>query len=254
MNRDQKEGRPKEWIERYGVRMYGEPQRDVTREDVEGLKVTTGSLMHVTRHLSGLRPEGRASLEGQVLVDAGESRMVDGELIDAQISSTGSKFNEKLNDPQTVIDFCLRRYSELVAAGDGGVWLKRDSGQVDAGVCLTVTAEQKAELGLSLDESLGSASVVEVADENRAQVRREQRGKGEKHDHIEVNVIDGEAPGTDQLIIVLRQTPGQEYPEFFSAYTGIMTPNLPRPDIQSKEEVAYNKAWWDKRAFIKETP
>ncbi len=81
---------------------------------------------------------------------------------------------------------------------------------------------------------------------------QEQRGKGEAKDRIVVNVIEGlEPPTTDTLVIVLKMQPGSHQPEFYSTYTGINSPKLPRPDEQSPEELAYNREWWGRHAFVK---
>jgi hypothetical protein len=251
-NRGDKEPAPVLWVEREGVRMYGEPGGKVEQKDLETLRVSTGSLLHVTRHLTGMSPEARQRLVGKSHVDGGQERVIDDEFIDAQLASTGSKFNEKITDPQLMIDFCLRRYKEAIEAGDAGEWLKRsETGMVDTGIFIDVTPEQKVELGLGPEDHLGTSSVIEITPEVADKVRREIRGKGEVHDHIEVNVVGGTPPVTDQMVIVLRRHLDSDVPEFFSAYSGILTPNMPRPDRQAGEELAHNKAWWDSHAFVK---
>ncbi len=252
-NRGDKEPAPVPWVEREGVRMYGEPGSKVEQEDLETLRVSTGSLLHVSRHLASMSLEARQRLIGRRHTDGDKELVIDDAFVDAQLASTGSKFNEKITDPQVMIDFCLRRYKEAIEAGNAGKWLKRPkTGMVDTGIFIEVTPEQKAELGLEPEDHIGTASLIQITPEIADRVRREIRGKGEVHDHIEVNVIDGEAPLTDKMVIVLRRHPDSDAPEFFSAYTGIMSPNMPRPDLQDKDELAYNKAWWDRHAFVKE--
>ena len=75
-NKSEREGQPTPWIEREGIRMYGEPGNKVELKDLESLEVTTGSLLHVMRHLTDVSPHAREQLVGRDHVDGGKELVV----------------------------------------------------------------------------------------------------------------------------------------------------------------------------------
>lgn len=67
-----------------------------------------------------------------------------------------------------------------------------------------------------------------------------------------MNVVEGiDIPKTDNLIIEIRKETPDSPPVFYTVYTGILAPRLPRPSKQSSEELRYNQEWWERHAFIK---
>ncbi|MBU1951585.1 hypothetical protein KJ733_01580 [Patescibacteria group bacterium] len=240
------------YIESDGVRIYGERAQIVELSDVELLKIPQEAVLHVTRHLTELSGEVRERLIGTQIDDEGKTVIVDKEFISVQLESAGSKFNDKISDPEILIAVCREMMIEEVNAGQVS-WIENSAtGEMTAKFQAEPGDKYKEMLGLGSEEKLGTTSVVEITPNIQGQVEREPRGKGETKDQIEVNVVRGiPAPKTDNLIIVIKKQSKDSEPYFYTAYTGILAPSLPRPEKQSPDELKYNQEWWEKHAFVR---
>lgn len=233
------------YIENEGIRFFGEQKGSLTETEAEETTTTPDSILHITRHLKSVSPEAKKKLLALDVTD---------DFIEAQLDSAGSKFHEKINDPYKLLEVCQKAVKDKLSGGEEIPWIySKEADEFEAKIKVEVSPEQKQALGLNPDEYAGDVSVIEITPEIENQITKEQRGKGEKKDHIEVNVISGvDLPETDTLIISLKKKRQEDAPEFYTAYTGIIAPDLPRKEEQSEEEFEYNKQWWDQHAFIKE--
>jgi hypothetical protein len=235
-----------------GVRVYGERVGSVTVEELEKLEIHTENIMHLVRHLIGLSDDARSQLVGQELQDGEQSQTVDEAFINAQLESTGSKFNDKLQDPDQIIQLCKDIIIHSVQSGKDVAWVKESGGDFSAKFQVEIPTEMKKQVGLSTDDKLGAASVIPITPEIESKVSKQQRGKGEVKDLVKINVVEGiPTPQTDTLIIEIKKHEENGAPYLYTAYTGMLAPSLPRPETQSAEELAYNQEWWDWHAFIK---
>ena len=235
----------KSYTENEGVRFFGEIKELLSGSEVEKIQTTPASILHVSRHLKKLNPEARKkilSFEG-----------VTDDFITAQLQTVGSKFHEKIDDPYKLLKVCHQALRDKISGAEKIPWLySKEVDEFEAIIKIELSPEQKQSLGLNPNEYAGDVSVIEITPEIENQITKEQRGKGEKKDHIEVNVISGvDLPETDTLIISLKKKNQDSPPELYTAYTGIIAPSLPRKEEQSEEEFSYNKSWWDNHAFIK---
>jgi len=238
-----------QWIEIDGIRFYNETESQVSQSETKQIIVTPASLLHVTRHLTNLSLEARRLL--LAIKTSPDGRVVNEQLINKQLSATGSKFNPKINNPEELLRQCKQIVAKVIESGQVASWLKENDEFLSAHLKISLNPEQKQLLGLNTDEPTGDIRVVPITKELQSKVRQEQRGKGEKSDQIIINVISGIEPlPTDNLIISIKKPTSGNPPEFITAYTGIIVPYLPNLD-QSTKELAYNKDWWSRHAFIK---
>ncbi|MFA6272791.1 MAG: hypothetical protein WC693_06940 [Patescibacteria group bacterium] len=235
-----------------GVRVYGERIGSVTAEELEQLEVSTENVMHIVRHFTGLSDESRGKLVGQELQNGEELQIINETFINAQLESTGSKFNGKLDDPELIVQLCRNLMVQSVQSGRDIAWVKEPGGDFSAKLQVEIPAEMKKQIGINEFEKLGTSSVIPITPGIAGQVKKEQRGRGEIKDLVQINVIEGiPSPKTDTLIIEIKKRDENATPYLYTAYTGTLAPSLPRPEKQSAEELAYNQEWWDRHAFIK---
>ncbi len=245
---------PTPWVDVGGERIYGTRVRDLEPDDLEKLKLTPDALLHVTRHLVTLFPEARAQLLGLQRTDEnGATHPIDDGFVAAQLAAAGSKFHPSVQDPEKVIAWAMEQFAQALREGKKLPWVESlATGERSVSMTVTATADDKRFLGIPPGESMGNGSVIPVTPELAPRVVQEQRGKGEAKDRIVVNVITGmDAPPTDQTILVLKQVKATGQYEFYTAYTGVNSPKLPRPGEQQPDELAYNQAWWDRHTFVK---
>ena len=235
----------KSYTENEGVRFFGEIKEWLSKLEAKQIEATPASVLHIIRHLKSLSPEAKNKL---LALD------VDEDFINAQLESIGSKFHKKINDPYQLLEVCQEVIQEKVNNGAEIPWIySKEAGEFEAKIKIEFSTEQKQALGLDPDEYTGDISVVRITPEIENQVTKEQRGQGEEKDHIEINVISGiKPPETDTLIISLKKKGSEDLPQFYTVYTGILSPSLPRAEEQSEEEFKYNKSWWSSYAFIKQ--
>lgn len=250
---EEEKNQPTPWFEQDGERIYGEAIREVEPGDLDNFVITPESLLHIIRHLVGLSADMRTKLVGVEIQNGDEVMTVDDAFLNAQLSTTGSKFDAKLQDPEDMIKHAKEWVLDQLKNGKQVKWFKGwQKGQQIAKFFLALSAEQKAELGLDSEEKLGTSGVIPISSEIADQVKREMRGEGEESDRIIVNVIDGiPTPRTDSLMVWLKRKDGSDEVEFYTMYTGIMTPALPRKGEQPDDEFEYNKEWWGKHVFVK---
>ena len=240
------------YMENDGIRIYGEKVRDVELSDIESMIVPQEAILHVTRHLNELTSDARLKLVGKQIEDEGTTIMIDEEFINKQLESAGSKFNNKISDPEIIIAICRDMIFEAIDSNNIA-WMKNSqTGEMTARFQIEMEDKHKEMLGLNSEEMLGTASVIGITSEIQGQVERELRGKGEVKDQIEINVIRNiPVPETDNLIVVIKKEDELSEPYFYTTYTGVLAPSLPRPEEQSSDELEYNRDWWDGHAFIK---
>ncbi len=235
------------------IRAYGEPAGVLDTEEVSKIQKTNEGILHVTRHLTHLSDKARSKLVGMEIAEGGTTVTTDDKFVDEQLKSKGSKFNKKITDPDLLMDTCIHVLEEKIRKGEEIAWIASPAGPLRARIQVDVSADLKEVFGLEASELLGTASVTEITPDIASQIKKEQRGQGEQRDRIEINVLEAdEAPQTDNLIIELQKETPDSPPIFYTAYTGILAPQLPRAEQQSPEELAYNQEWWDRHTFIKE--
>jgi hypothetical protein len=241
------------WVDVGGERIYGTHVRDLEPKDLEHVEITPDALLHVTRHLVSLSPDARTHLVQLKRTDTAGTHAIDDGFLDAQLAAAGSKFHGTLQDPRAVIDWGLGRFAQALREGCTLPWVESlTTGERSVALVITATEDDKRTLGIPPGEAMGNGSVIPVTPELAPRVVKEQRGKGEAIDRIVVNVITGmDAPTTDQTIIVLKQVKGSDVVEFYTAFTGVSSPKLPRADEQLPDELAYNQAWWNRHTFVK---
>jgi hypothetical protein len=241
------------YVEMAGIRFFGEQSDPVKPEEVDNLKITDGNRLHISRHLNSLSPEARTTLLTLKTRQGGIEKAVDDDFLNAQLKTKGSKFNEKITNPEIVMEVCREIIKKQISQGSEIVWIKYPNNDAYfTDIEVIVDEEIKRKLGLNKDDSLGTAPVVEITPEIAGLVKKELRGQGEQKDQIEVNVIEGMAqPETDKLIIEIKKN-GQTGQTFFgTAYPGIIAPGFSNPEKQSPDEAEYKREWWGKHAFIK---
>ncbi len=240
------------FFEKDGIRYYAKIEGEVESSEIEKLGIPITTLLHISRHLRSLSSEARQALLGRA-IDEGETSMVTDEFLDAELQSTGSKFSKKIQDPQQVAALCKELLLQKAERSEL-YWMKNSAtGEKVAVTDAVVTNDQKQSLGLETDDHLGDSNVVEVTSELKDRVQQEQRGRGDERDRVVVNIITGvEIPLTDRLCIVVTQSAKSSTPILHTAFTGFPAPSLPREEEQGAEEYEYNKAWWDRHAFVKE--
>ncbi|MFA6392217.1 MAG: hypothetical protein WCW66_05760 [Patescibacteria group bacterium] len=234
------------------VRVYGEHSGSLRVEELKQLEIKIENIMHIVRHFTGLSVESRSKLVGQELQNGEQRQIIDDTFVNAQLESTGSKFNDKLQDPDQIIQLCKDLIIHSVQSGKDVAWVKETGGDFSAKLQVDVSAEMKKQIGLSVDDKLGTASVIPITPEIEEKVSKQQRGKGEAKDLVQINVIENiPTPQTDTLIIEIKKREENSAPYLYTAYTGTLAPSLPRPETQSAEELEYNQTWWNRHAFIK---
>lgn len=235
------------------MRTFGEKIRNVEQKDIESIETPTESILHVARHLKRLSSEIKEKLIGKKTSDGEKEIIIDESYLERQLKSTGSKFNEKLGNPEALIGFAKNILREKVEKSEEIPWFNNaKTGEKRSDLEIKITDDQKKILGLDPEDKLGTLSVIEITPEIEDKIKKEQRGKGELKDQIIVNTIENiTPPETDNLIISIKTPPRQEKPVFYTMYTGILAPSLPRKEEQIEEEFEYNKKWWDKHAFVK---
>ncbi|MFA5076495.1 MAG: hypothetical protein WC480_03720 [Patescibacteria group bacterium] len=243
---------PFPYVEQNGVRFYGETAGNVEQRDINNLRLPTESTLHVARHLTNISPEAKAKLLGQTINDEGNEIVVDEKFITAQLEAAGSKFHPKINDPEALSLFCQEKLVEALENNQTIIWIKNQTtDEARANIQITVTAADKTRFGLAPEESFGTSSVIKITPDVANKVTQKMRGQGEAKDQVTINTIgDISAPQTNDLVITIIRKSGQT-PEFYTAYTGIIAPHLPRAETQSPEELQYNKDWWSQYAFVK---
>ncbi len=241
------------WVDVGGERIYGKRIRDLEPSDLEQVEITPDALLHVTRHLVSLSSEARTHLLQLERTDETGAQAIDEGFVDAQLAAAGSKFHTAVQDPQAVIAWGLDRFARALRESRTLPWVESlTTGERSVALIITANEEDKRVLGIPPEEAMGNGSVIPITPDLAPRVVKEQRGKGEAKDRIVVNVVTGmEAPPTDQTIIVLKQVKGSDKVEFYTAYTGVSSPKLPRADEQLPDEFAYNQAWWDRHTFVK---
>ncbi|MFA6132329.1 MAG: hypothetical protein WC702_04725 [Patescibacteria group bacterium] len=244
--------RPEDYFEQDGIRQYGEKVGVFEQADLESIKITTESLIHIARHLVSLSREAQSRLIGQDFLDGSEHRTIDDDFLASQLATAGSKFNPTINNPEKIVSFCLEKIKTILATGQIPFWIKDPiTGNMSVDFRVVVTPEDKDNFGIPVAEKLGTASLVKITPEIADRVSEEWRGAGQAVDRIKVNVVSGvEVPMTDNLIITVKKRPDRP-PVLYTAFTGIATALPPRPSEQSAEALEYNKKWWSDYAFIK---
>ncbi len=240
---------PQGHIEIEGVRFFGRDSGPVTPEEITAIAVPLESTLHIIRHLKSVDAVTKQHLIGQHASTGNKELVVTPEYIQAQLQSTGSKFNPKISNPDQLIRFGLEKFHQVVNTGNVR-WLAQNDHE-EARVHIVADEADKKQLGLLPDEYLGTHSIIELTPELLAQTKQVLRGQGEARDQVLVNVLENHPiPETDDMIIVIERQLGHDA-RLKTMYTGTVSPSLPRAEEQSPEEFAYNQDFWGRYAFIK---
>lgn len=232
---------------RDGIRRYGEWSL-VTEADIASYRRTPESYLHIVRHMRSLSPEATKRALSYAAQELTGDMTAENYLANL-LATVNSKFSEKITDPITIIEFAEAHVQDKVKMHEKLYWHKTPQGGYICHLMAYIESYEKTYFNLAKDEPLGTCNVVDITEDNAEQIHETIRGYAEERDKVPVNCLDGEAPPSDNMVIILYKPDATTPAVVYTAYTGTLAPPVPH-ETQSPEEYEYNAQWWSQHTFI----
>ncbi|MGL4757710.1 MAG: hypothetical protein ACRCXZ_00095 [Patescibacteria group bacterium] len=220
----------------------------LTETDLSNMNFTVSHQMHLLRHFESVSEHYKSTVMGKEFLEWSgmENRYVPNvvtkDLIDSFLATKGSKFDSVQNphlNPNTLFHSIMRSLYEEVEFGfDKPMWKETRNGKTNCTVVIRGVI-------------FGFCNLISFDQLNEGEIEKVyQNPRGSHADNFLVNMVDrNHLIPSDELVVNLIKEVGCD-PFIATAFNGIITERFPSEQVQSPEEFAKSKEFWDRHAFV----